>query len=206
MEGTMGTAPFSEWSFTSYLTLIMPFLMIMLILMCTNVFSEKEKKVRHIVWATPLAQGKYYSLKAIALFIAFIFVAMGPILTTFIYYGFVFKTTQYSIFIKPMLLFLLPTTLLFLGIILFLGKINGKLLYLFIPIAFVMAMNFSLPLWADLYGNNFMYHYEFFVAHENESGIIPYVLPNDFLISRILFVGVSMMMLLIVCKVKEKES
>lgn len=205
MDGSFGTAPFSEWSFTTYLSMFTPFLMIMLIVMSTHIFSEKEAKVRKILWTTALSQGKYYLLKAAALFTACLLAASVPIFTTFIYYGIVFKCTHYSIFIKPMLIFLLPPCVLFLGGTLLIGKINGKLMYLLVPAAFILALNFSVPVWTDVYGNNFLYQYEMISWQDSLSGTLPYILPKDFLISRLVLLGAGIAALAFVCKVKEKN-
>lgn len=203
IHGRYGTAPFSKWSYSSFTTLISPLLMIILILLCTNVFSQKEIKVRKIIYSTPITQTKYYTIKAASISIAYLITSFVPILMSFIYYGVLFKFYNYISFVEPIIYFLIPSFILFLGLCMIIGKISLKLLYALIPFAFLNGLNFDFPVWIDLYGNNFLLNYGHTVWENNTMGIVPYNIPSDFIVSRAIFIIFGIILFVITCKKSE---
>lgn len=198
--GSYGTAPFSEWSYSSFLTMVSPILTVILILLCTSVFSEKEIRARKIICSTPITQVKYYTIKTLSISLVFIAVALIPIIMSCLYYGIFFKYYTYSSFIKPILLFLIPSSILALGGCMFIGRLNLKLLYVMIPFAYLNGLNFRFPVWLDLYGNNFLLDCTFLLWENNSSGIVPYSIPPNFIISRIIFVFAGILFFVIASK------
>jgi len=198
--GEYGTAPFSKWSYSSFITMISPMLMIILILLCTSVFSEKEIKAKKIIYSTPITQVKYYIIKASSIFTAYMSAALIPIIVSFIYYGIFFKFYNYSSFIKPIIYFLIPSSILFLGVSMLIGRISLKLLYALIPFAFLNGLNFRFPVWIDLFGNNFLLDYGSIAWRNNFTGTIPYNLPLDFILSRAVFICFGIILFMITCK------
>ncbi|SKC88278.1 hypothetical protein [Maledivibacter halophilus] len=203
IHGEYGTAPFSKWSYSNFTTLISPLLITILILLSTNVFSEKEIKARKIIYSTPITQTKYYTIKAASIFIAYLTTLFIPIIISFIYYGVLFKFYNYASFIKPIIYFLIPSFILFLGLCMIVGKMSLKLLYALIPFAFLNGLNFKFPVWIDLYGNNFLLNYGYTVWKDNTTGIVPYNIPMDFMISRAIFVLFGIILFVITCKKSE---
>lgn len=203
IHGEYGTAPFSKWSYSSFITMISPLLMIILVLLCTSVFCEKEMKIRKIIYSTPITQIKYYIIKAASIYIAFTISALVPIIMSFIYYGVLFKFYNYIVFVKPIAFFLIPISILSLGGFLFIGKMSIKLLYALIPFAFLSGLNLGFPVWLDLYGNNFLLDYGFGLWRNNITGAVPYNLPSNFMISRALFICFGIILFVITCKKSE---
>lgn len=203
IHGEYGTAPFSKWSYSSFIAMISPMLMIILVLLCTSVFSEKEMKIRKIIYSTPITQMRYYIVKAASIYIAFILATLVPIIMSLIYYGILFKFYDYSTFIKPILFFLLPISILALGGCMFIGKLSIKLLYALIPFSFLNGLNLGFPVWVDLYGNNFLLDHGFRLWRNNITGFIPYDLPWNFMISRLLFICFGIILFGITCKKSE---
>lgn len=205
ITGFYYTAPFSQWSYSNFINLFSPILFIILILLCTGIFSESEKAVKNIIYSTPISEAKYYIMKGSAVFTVFIITTIIPITISFVYYAFLFEYTEYQYFIVPILLFIIPTGIFIFGLSIFLGKINNKLLYVLIPFTFIIGgLNLiSIPVWVDVVGNNFVQNYGLHFILNNDSDVVPYVIPSDFLCSRLLFVALGILLFVFVCKPKK---
>lgn len=205
INGFCSTAPFSQWSYTDFITLFSPILLIILILLCTNIFSEREEAVKSIIYSTPVSEAKYYILKGSAVALVFIITAVIPVIISFVYYAFLFEYTQYQYFIVPILLFIIPCSVFIFGFSIFLGKINGKLLYALIPLIFIMGcLNLgSVPVWLDPFGNNFLEGYARVVIIISDSEVVPYVIPSNFIYSRLVFIALGILLFAFSCKNKK---
>lgn len=201
--GKDGTAPFSKWTYSEFITLIGPLLSIILVLLCMSVFSEKEIAVRKIIFSAPLSESKYYLLKASAITAVFVFTASVPILLSFAYYAYYFNFYAYAEFLLPILLFLLPSQALVLGLALVAGRINSRLLYLLLPVLFLGSLNLRFPVWFDLFGNNFLL-LPLRRSLEVFEGPIPYTLPGEFLYSRLILIFVGVCLLALACRGSKK--
>lgn len=204
IDGFRYTAPFSQWSYTLFITLVSPVLLMILILLCTSIFSEREKAVRSIIYSTPIAEAKYYMMKGSAIAIVFIITAAIPILISFVYYAFLFEYTQYQYFIVPILLFMIPCSVFIFGLSIVLGRISGKLLYALAPLTFIIGtLNLHfVPRFLDLFANNFMNNYAIVFITESVSKVVPYVIPSDFIYSRIVFAFLGILLFVFACRHK----
>lgn len=206
VRGTYNTAPFSQWTFSDFISHTNPMLLVILILMCTTVFSEKEKSARKIIFSTPISQSKYYILKASSIGIVMLITTLFPIIISFMYYGITFGYHGYGSFIKPLILFFFPTIIFMLGFSMVLGKINVKILYGLLPFVFLgCSLNLSIPVWGDICGNNFLYIYQFISGFYGSKGPITYTFPNDFIFSRVIFVIFGITLFIFVCRKKEMK-
>ncbi|KAF5425524.1 MAG: hypothetical protein C5S44_00225 [Candidatus Methanocomedens sp.] len=201
--GKDGTAPFSKWTYSQFLTSIGPLLSIILVMLCISVFSEKEIAVRKIIFSAPLSESKYYLLKASAITAVLVFTASVPILLSFAYYAYYFNFYAYAEFLLPILLFLLPSQVLVLGLALVAGRINSGLLYLLLPVVFLGSLAMKFPVWFDLFGINFLS-----LSLRRSLGVfegpIPYTLPGEFLYSRLIFIFVGVCLLALACRGSKK--
>ncbi|AKB36334.1 hypothetical protein MSSAC_1744 [Methanosarcina siciliae C2J] len=198
--GTDGTAPFSKWTYSEFLSLIGPLLSVILVLLCISVFSEKEVAVRNIIFSTPISEPEYYLLKASAITVVFVFAAFFPLLLSFVYYARYFNFYDYAEFMLPLLLFLLPSQIFVLGLSLAVGRIHSRLLYPLLPLVlFLGFFNPMLPSWFDLFGNNFLsWPLRWYLGVQE--GPIPYILPDDFLYSRLIFTFMGVFMFAFACR------
>lgn len=198
--GKDGTAPFSQWTYSEFLAFISPLLSVILVLLCMSVFSEKEVAVRKIIFSAPLSESKYYLLKASAITAVFVFAASLPISLSFAYYAYYFNFYAYAEFILPVLFFLLPSQIFVLGLAMAVGRINSRLLYPLLPfVLFLGFFNPKLPVWVDLFGNNFLswpLRWHLGVME----GPIPYTLPGEFLYSRLIFIFAGVSLLALTCR------
>lgn len=205
IDGFYGTAPFSQWSYTFFVTAISPFLSILLVLLYTTVFDEKELRVRKIIYSLPVPQFKYYIIKFSAITISYIAAALLPIAMSFIYYSVIFDYRVFGSFVKPIILFLIPAFVFVSGLCMILGKINVKLLYGLIPILFLVQFNFKIPVWIDIFGNNFLNNDGWAKIITCKQEIVPYSIPNDFINSRLLFVILGITLFIFACRKSEAE-
>lgn len=201
--GKDGTAPFSQWTYSEFLTSIGPLLSIILVMLCMSVFSEKEIAVRKIIFSAPLSESKYYLLKASAITAVLVFTASVPILLSFAYYAYYFNFYAYAEFLLPILLFLLPPQVLVLGLALVAGRINSRLLYLLLPVLFQGFFCMRFPVWIDLFGNNFL-SWPLRLSLGVFEGPIPYTLPGEFLYSRLILIFAGVGLLALACRGSKK--
>lgn len=195
IRGVYGTAPFSRWSYSEFIAVTTPFLLIILIFLCISIFNERENTVKKIIFSTAFPQRKYYFLKAFSIGFVFIITALIPIIISFIYYKVMFGYTQFTRFIYPIILFLLPPFIFVLGLSMFLGKINVKLLYFLMPILFFTCVfNFMFPVWVDLCGNNFILDHGLSLSFSD--GVMPYDITTNMIYSRLIFVFIGIILLL----------
>jgi hypothetical protein len=59
IQGISGTAPFSQWSYCTFLCDINTIILFILMLSCTGLFSRNEQSVREITSCTSLPPKKY---------------------------------------------------------------------------------------------------------------------------------------------------
>ena len=206
--GYYGTAPFSEWSYTFFIQLTSPLVISVMIFMMTNIFNEKELRARKILFSAPISQSKYYLLKIFSIIIMFIITALIPIIMSFVYYKILFNYNQFSTFIRPIVLFLIPSFIFFLGLSMALGKINIKLLYGLIPITFLLGTidtTSILPQWLDIFGAHFLRISTFAELFGREREVVPLNIPNSFAYSRLIFISLGIIFLIYTCIKTEKE-
>ncbi|MBU5427234.1 hypothetical protein KQI41_12485 [Tissierella pigra] len=206
--GYYGTAPFSEWTYTFFIQLISSLVMSIMIFMMTNIFNEKELRARKILFSAPIPQSKYYMLKIAGLVVTFILTALVPIIMSFIYYKVLFDYSQFIIFGKYIIWFLIPTFIFLLGVGMVLGKTSSNLLYGLIPMAFLLGiMNTSsiLPLWLDIFGQHFFEMSTFAELFGRTSQNISFDLASDFIYSRLVFIFLGIILLVYTCFKREKE-
>lgn len=104
-----------------------------------------------------------------------------------------------------MFLFIIPTSIFIFGFSIFIGKINNKLLYGLIPITFIFGiLNLrSLPVWIDVFGNNFLQDYGLQAVLSSNSEEVPFIIPSDFIYSRLVFIALGILLFLFACKHKK---
>lgn len=201
INGTDGTAPFSQWSYTSFISILNPLLLSILVLLCISLFSEKEIAVRRIIFSTPISEAKYYALKATAILCVMFVTSAVPIVMSLIYYAYLFRFYGYLDFLMPVTLFLLPGFIFVLGLSMVLGKQSVKFLYILLPTVFFSGMfNLGLSPYLDVCGNNLLVEYLVRLTLEQKGGMLPYILPQAFIYSRVVFVILGTILFLVACK------
>ncbi len=186
IEGTYGAAPYSRVSYAQFLTLMNAPLLIVLMLWCAGVFSEKERAVRRIVLSTPLTNAGYLGLKTAAIAAAFVLTAGLMVAGSFVFYGRQFGFYAFQEFLNPLAVFLFPSALFILGLSLAAGQLHARLPYGLIPVVFLLGvLNLNLPQWLDLSGNGYLFSYPKILMRALGTGEMVYYLTPNFLATRV---------------------
>jgi hypothetical protein len=186
IEGTYGTAPYSPLSYAQFLVLLNPLLLVVLMLWCGAVFSEKERAARRIVLSTPITNAGYLGLKTAAIAAAFLLTAGLMVAGSFAFYGRQFGFFAFGGFLNPLVVFLLPPAVFILGLAMAAGHVQRRLAYGLVPLVFFTgAANLGFPPWLDLCANNFMVNYPRILMRTFGTGEMVYYLPTSFLLSRV---------------------
>jgi len=186
MDGMFGTAPYSRVSYMGYVVLLTAPLLVVLMLWCAGVFSEKERAVRRIVLSTPVTNAGYVAIKIAALATAFALTAGLMVAGSFLFYARQFGFYSFHEFLHPLAVFLLPPAVFVLGLSFAAGQLHPRLVYGLIPLVFCMGVVYlGLPYWLDLCANNFLTIYPKILMRTLGTGEMTYYLPAGFLISRV---------------------
>jgi len=201
INGSDGTAPFSKLSYSHFAAMMNPMLLSVLIFLSTSIFSEKELSVRKIIFSTPVSETRYHLIKGAATATDFIALSILPILASFVYYYYYFSFTSYSNFLVPIIAFMISPAIFIFGLSMAAGKISVKVLYVMVPVVFLGGLfNTRIPVWFDLCGNNFLLDYRFIMASMDLGKTMPYILPHNFILSRLIFAAFGIILFVLSCR------
>lgn len=181
-----------SWGYSQLICLPNDLLYAIMVLLCLSVYSQKEKRAREIITACKISTTRYYMLKGAAIFAVFILFSAIPIGYTFVRCYSFYHFYAYYKFIGPIFLFVVPGAIMVFGLSMISGKIYSKLPYFYIPIIIFMGeRNFlKLPNILDICGNDFFIsHWVYLIKLPRVNGVErAYIIPMDFLWSRIIYV------------------
>lgn len=157
--GVANTAPFSGWSYGTYMAKLLPILLISLLFFISFfLYSGKERAVQVLTDATSVNTLKFRLLRYGAIVIAFVLITLVPLGYSMWFYGNTFGYTSFGSLFAPALLTLLPALLFVLGLGLLAGLIHPALVFALIPIVLLLGY-LPLPIACDLYGFRFFSGY-----------------------------------------------
>ncbi|MCL2044477.1 MAG: hypothetical protein FWG89_10100 [Treponema sp.] len=193
--GIAFTAPYSPWSYSAYLANILPLLMITLLFFITFMHSNHEKQVMHLTFVTPVDRFKFCLVKCMGIAAGFLIISLFVIIISMIFYVVLFRFTNFGDFIIPVVITLIPCLLFIIGSGLLLGCIHANILYVLMIV--VLSLRFlPLPPFFDLYGSNVFTTYPMSLSL-GPDGEPPFLLPIAFIIGRIFFSVVGILMVLL---------
>ncbi len=158
LMGVSNTAPFSPWSFGRYLSQIIPIICLSELFFLTFFASDKKQKVAVLIKCTPFSPRRYAMMRCCTVLAAALLLAVCAIVLYLGFYSALFGKFNYGALILPALLALLPSMLFCLGAGYRLGSIHLTLLYLLMPVIFILS---TMPLHAllDFSMGNFFQNY-----------------------------------------------
>jgi hypothetical protein len=153
--GTGFTAPFSQWTFCSYLSSAAVLLFILLLALCARQFTTSERHAMTIIEASSIQMAVFRTIRYAAIACAFL-TAMGLSFgICFVFYRLVFDYTAFGSLICAGLILLLPPALFFFGAAMILGHKKQALVYILLAIVLILgAFEISLPACIDLIGTS----------------------------------------------------
>ncbi|MCL2066956.1 MAG: hypothetical protein FWG99_05785 [Treponema sp.] len=200
--GVAFTAPFSPWSFSAYLAKILPLLILTLLFFITFIYSNHEKQVRQLTFATPVDPFKFNFVKYASIAAGFFVITLFVILMGMVFLAVLFRFYHFGDFIIPIAITIIPCFLFVIGAGLLLGGIQYNFLYV-LMIAFLLPGFLPLPPFFDLYGGNF------FTSHPltlptGLYGEPAFTLPASFILGRVCYSAAGVLMVLLVRKSAQK--
>ena len=129
IAGVAYTAPFSSWSFSAYLASVMPISILTVLFLLSIFHSKNEKQVAVLTAATPINTSRYTLVRLTVIALGFFFLCALVIGMSIIFYATFFHFWNYSVFILPAIITILPCFVFALGAGNLLGRIHRGFLY-----------------------------------------------------------------------------
>ncbi|NLW77855.1 MAG: hypothetical protein GXY32_00375 [Ruminococcaceae bacterium] len=183
MFGYADTAPFSPWSFLAYLCRLLPFLCAAMLFFVSRQLAPREKAVETLASATPTPGYVRKGIKLGTIAVAFLCAALLVLLAYALFCVIQFQYTGLGWMWPLAVLVVLPALFFYMGVGLWLGKVHHNLVYLLLALLFFAAFaGFSMPPAVDLFGNAILAGAQSAALRE---GVIPFAVPAQYLVSRI---------------------
>lgn len=200
--GAYHTAPYSEWSFISYLYTIFPMVCTMSLVTIAKQYGKKEQQAQVVPLSTPTAYHYQKACKFAALSIAFFINLLLCVALNYTFFGIMLNHVPSLNLLLCMCLLLVPQFLFITGISLWLGTLKPSLVYILIAFLFFVTLtNLQTPMRIDLFGNSILS-----VAANTtpQLGIIPFAVPNAYLYSRVIVFIAGLLFIVFSCRQKRK--
>lgn len=199
--GVSNTAPFSPWSFGYYLAQVMPVLLICILFFVTYIYSTKEKLVQRLTLATSVDTVKYMFIRIAVIGIGYLLLCTGILILSFGFYVTMFQLKDFTAFIFPSLIVLIPPGLFILGIGLFAGRIHNRLIYVLMAGIFLSGF-LRFPYAIDLLGGSV------FLRYPGTLGVLDpaFELPGAFILGRIGYTVAGLILIGYCCLAKLKRN
>lgn len=170
--GVANTAPFSPWSYGTYLAKTLPILLIAILFFVSFLSSNKNEKVNILVNATPVKMFQFKLLRYVAIFLVSILISFVPVGFAIWFYCTMFQFTNISSLILPTIIVFIPAMIFTLGTGLFIAKIKPILIYLLIPCILIFCF-LRLPYSIDVFSINFLSTYPITLSTIDPPFIVP---------------------------------
>lgn len=187
--GVARTAPFSPWSFGSYLSQITPLAALGELLFLSRYASRQEQRVSAVTRAAPLEPKKYAAVRCSAVLAGTLILYICGAGLCAAFYALLFGWYEFSSLLAPALLVCGPVILFCMGAGLSLGEIHPALPYVLTGAALLTrrlppALGFTLE--------RFFSEYPLALG-----GVDPaFSIPAEVLLGRLLYVGLALVLLL----------
>lgn len=155
MFGTDYTAPFSQWTFCTYVSSVSPILLILLLVLCARQFTASERGAMAIIAAAPIPVSVFKAIRYTAAACAFLIVVVLSFGLCFAFYWLVFGYTAFGGLACSGLMLILPSSLLLFGAAMLLGNRRPVWVYVLLASALIIGVfGISLPAWIDILGSS----------------------------------------------------
>lgn len=153
--GTLYTAPFSQWTFCSYLSSVTVLLLVLLLALCARQFTASERGAMAIIGATPMPASTFKAIRYGTIACAFLIAAVLSAVVCFVFYWLTFDYMDFGGLIASGLMLLLPSALLMFGAAMLLGNKKAALVYVLLAAVLIVGVfGISLPAYIDIIGSS----------------------------------------------------
>ena len=156
--GVSHTAPFSPWSFGDFLSRMVPLLWIGSLFFLTFFTSGKARRAAVLTDAAPMEPRRYALARCGAALAGTALLALAALAEAAVFYGWYFGWYGWIELIAPALVTLFPPLAFALGSGWLLGRVRPWLLYVWMPLPFVLAL-LPLPEALELWNGSFFTQY-----------------------------------------------
>lgn len=194
--GIANTAPFSPWSFGSYMGMLLPFACACLLSLFAITYSRDQRLAEQITAATPMSRFKRMIQRLSAIYTGFVLLVLLALLLAVWFYFSVFGSAELLQLLAPLAYSVLPALLVVTGFAMQLGRFGNGGIYVLLVLLLLygfFAGDASLPLPLDLFGSSFFRH-----SPQIINGLDPdFSIPISALMSRLVLsaVGVGCILL-----------
>lgn len=199
--GISNTAPFSPWSFGYYLAQVMPVLLICILFFVTYIYSAKEKRVQRLTLATSVDTVRYMLIRIAVIGLGYLLLCTGILVLGLGFYVVMFQLKDFTAFVFPALVVLIPPVIFTLGVGLMAGRIHNSLIYILMAVIFISSF-ISLPYAIDMTGGKAFLHYPGELAVVDPA----FELPVSFIWGRIGYAVLGLVLVCYSCMAREKKN
>ncbi|WP_125152636.1 hypothetical protein [Clostridium rectalis] len=197
--GIANTAPFSGWSYGTYLAKVLPILLVTLLFFVSFFYQKQEKGVQVLTKATPIDPFKFQVIRFVTIIVGFGLISSVPIIYSFLFYAVNFNYTNFSAFLVPIIITLLPAMLFTLGLGTFGGQYHQGVVFVLMAGVVLLSL-IPLPYSMDLFGGNFFTKYP-----ESLQVVEPvFSIPLSVVIGKVIY-GVTGLLMMLLPGVKKKK-
>ncbi len=197
------TAPFSLWSYSTYLAKVMPMGIMAVLLLLANYYGKKQKSVEVLTMAVPITISQQMFIRMLAVGICFIIICFTDIGLAFFFYFHYFHFRDFFFFFFPTLFMTLPCFSFFLGLGQLFGKLHGNLIYILLFLTFFTG--FGGYYIFDLFGVKYLSSYPLTLSIGND-GEPPFAPEPIFFVARLCyFLGGVFCIIIFMVLLKHKQ-
>jgi hypothetical protein len=198
MFGTDYTAPFSQWTFCTYVSSVSPILLILLLALCARQFTASERGAMAIINAAPMPSSVFKAIRYGATACAFLIVAVLTTVICFLFYWVVFDYTAFGSLIASDLMLLLPSAILVFGAAMLLGNKKTALVYVLLAAVLIIGVfGVSLPAYIDILGGS--------TTQQLNNGVHDFAFSSAFIAGRIISVIAGITCIIISLRLPHKR-
>lgn len=156
--GVSHTAPFSPWTFGDYLSRLLPLLWIGVLFFLTFFTSGAERRAAVLTAATPVRPWQYALARLGAALTGTVLQSLAVLLLSAVFYARMFRWYSWGSLFLPAAISLIPALVFALGSGWLLGRLRPWLVYLWMPLPFLLQL-LPLPELLSLWNGRFFSQY-----------------------------------------------
>lgn len=158
LPGVAHTAPFSPWSFGAYLGRLLPLVWVGALFFLTFFTSARERRAAVLTAATPADPRRYALARCAAALVGVALLCLEALALAALLYARLFGWTDWGSLALPALVILAPPLVFALGSGWLLGRLRPWLVYLWMPLPFLLQL-LPLPELLSLWNGRFFSQY-----------------------------------------------
>ena len=206
LYGVYDTAPFSEWTWITYLARLSALLLVYPLYCIGQIYGKKERQTCKLTVSMCMQPSVHMGIKIGVIATYFLFPLLLCVGIAFLFYAVLFAPVTVVPFGELLLLtavFCLPILLFSMGFSMLLGRTAPGVVYGYMALlVFASFIDLRLPMPVDLLGSSILALVE---SGNLVKGVIAFSLPGTYLVSRAIFTVLGIVMIIFACKLADKK-